>query len=48
MQQENSPSGTTGTIRMYAVNGGDGEFKVDFDRPYIGSNKCNLSGKYQA
>ena len=31
--------------KMYTVNGDGGEFKVDFDCPYIGTNKCNLSGK---
>ena len=44
MQRADSPSGTTGVIKMY-VNGEDGEFRLDFDCPYIGSNKCNLSGQ---
>ena len=43
MQRENSPSGTTGTITMYPV-GGVGEFKINFDCPYIGTNKCKFSG----
>ena len=48
MQRANSPSGTTGVITMYVANKRGGkrqEFKVHFDCPYIGSNKCNLSGK---
>ena len=44
MQRDSSPSGTTGEIKMY-VSGADGELKIDFDCPYIGKNKCDLSGK---
>ena len=43
MQQADSSSGTSGTIKMYAVDE-VGEFKVDFDSPFNGNNKCNLSG----
>lgn len=43
LQRENSPSGTTGYVVMN-VAGLSREFKVNFDCPYIGSNKCNLSG----
>lgn len=44
MQRENSASGTTGYIKMY-VNGVSGEVKISFDCPYIGSNKCSISGE---
>lgn len=44
MQQDSSPSGATGEIKMY-VSGVAGELKIDFDCPYIGKNKCDLSGK---
>ena len=43
MQEEDSPSGTSGTIKMYVVDE-PGEFVVDFDSPSKGPNKCNLSG----
>lgn len=43
LQRENSPSGTTGYVVMN-VAGLRGQLKVNFDCPYIGSNKCNLSG----
>ena len=46
MQRENSPSGTTGTLTLYDVNGnGEDEVKVKFDCPYIGSNKCSFEGE---
>ena len=45
MQRAFSPSGTSGTITMYVMNGEDGQFKINFDSPFIGSNKCNLSGE---
>ena len=27
------------------MDGAEGEIKVNFDCPYIGSNKCNISGE---
>ena len=43
MQRANSASGTTGYVKL-TVAGSEGEIKIDFDCPYIGSNKCNIGG----
>ena len=44
VQRDSSPSGTVGQIQLF-VNGVAGEVKIDFDCPYVGNNKCDLSGQ---
>ena len=46
MQEEGSPSGTSGTITLFVIDE-PGKFVVDFDSPSKGRNKCNLSGSIQ-
>lgn len=43
MQRANSPSGTEGYVKLH-VPGVDGEFRIDFDCPNSGDNKCKVSG----
>ena len=44
VQRDSSPSGTAGQIQLF-VNGVAGEVKIDLNCPYVGDNKCDLSGQ---